>query len=351
MKRWQGMAMILCSLMSVAIGWAQDEPAEPIPAASAELLERVSERGPVKVRVALEPTQPVIGDALTLTLEVQAAQGVEVIMPEFGQSLDRFSIRDFVPRSSVEENGRTQASQRYTLSSPMSGPQYIPPIAIEFVDRRPGMRNAPEGEDAYEILTERLDFEVASVLPGSTAEALKPPLGELQPLEVGGPSQVWPWVLALITLAVVASLLGLRFWLAWRSRARRQSAYAIAMGRLDALIARPRPEGAEAVDSFFVELSDLVRHYLEDRFGLHAPELTTEEFLEVAAGSSDLGQAHQGFLQDFLRRADQVKFARYMPETDYMKNVLYAARRFLDQTRGEASRARATGADREVAHA
>jgi len=40
----------------------------------------------------------------------------------------------------------------------------------------------------------------------------------------------------------------------------------------------------------------------------------------MAAESPDLSQAHQGLLRDFLRRSDQVKFARYLPAADYITN-------------------------------
>ena|GEM_PF-1394493 len=40
----------------------------------------------------------------------------------------------------------------------------------------------------------------------------------------------------------------------------------------------------------------------------------------MAAESPDLSQAHQGLLRDFLRRSDQVKFARYLPAADYIAN-------------------------------
>ena len=53
---------------------------------------------------------------------------------------------------------------------------------IEFVDRRPGNRLAPEGEDAYEILTERIEFNIKSVVPSGAAKELKAPLGKLKPL-------------------------------------------------------------------------------------------------------------------------------------------------------------------------
>ena len=43
-------------------------------------------------------------------------------------------------------------------------PHHLDPIrVVEFVDRRPGQRSAPEGEDSYELLTERLEFTVESV--------------------------------------------------------------------------------------------------------------------------------------------------------------------------------------------
>jgi len=333
-SRITGIALILvfCTLATTRPTWVRAEPAEPTAAQSPAPLVHRSERGPVTARVILEPAEPRIGDPLTLRLEVTAEAGVELLMPEFGQSLDRFAIRDFVPRESIDGDGRTLATQRYVLSAPMSGPQYIPPLAIEFVDRRAGMRPAPEGEDAYEILTERLDFQVRSVLPEEVDdEALEPPLGALAPLGGPGTAKGWVWLLLLPVLLTAA--FGAHWWFGARTKARRASAHERASARLKALMARPRPAGAAAVDAFFVELSDLVRHYLEDRFGLQAPELTTEEFLDVAAGSPDLNQTHQGFLRDFLRRADQVKFARYLPDADYIEEVLGAAERFLEQTR------------------
>ncbi len=63
------------------------------------------------------------------------------------------------------------------------------------------------------------------------------------------------------------------------------------------------------IESFFVAISAIVRRYLEDRFDLRAPELTTEEFLALAGSASSLSHDHQHLLRDFLRQADLVKFA------------------------------------------
>ena len=124
---------------------------------------------------------------------------------------------------------------------------------------------------------------------------------------------------------------GVRRYLAWRREARRQSAYEVARRRLDQLLARPRPSG-DAVDAFYVELSGIVRGYLENRFELRAPELTTEEFLASAGASPDLTAAHQTLLREFLRQADLVKFARARPSGADIEQSLDAAGSFLDSS-------------------
>jgi hypothetical protein len=206
---------------------------------------------------------------------------------------------------------------------------------VEFVDRRAGQRPAPDGEDAYELLTPRLDFEVQSVLPESATAELKPPLGALQPR---GPSPVARWSQwTLLWLVLIAVPLVIWYWIVQRRRHRRRSAYEIARSRLDRLIRQPLPTGAQ-IDGFFVELSGIVRRYLEDRFELRAPELTTEEFLESVSDSPDLSRDHQDLLQHFLRQADLVKFAGLQPGARDIQQALEAAGRFLDETRGDEPR-------------
>jgi len=328
------LALLLLAPLGAHAADAVDADGKPVAAADAasteKFVEKTTERGPVKARVRVEPAAPVIGDTITLTVEVTADDGIDLVMPEFGQSLDRFSVREFVPKESVDASGHTVATQRYVLEPPLSGPQSIPPLMIEFVDHRPGQRPAPDGESSYELVTERIPFEVASVVPAGASNELKPLRARLEPLRE--PGSMWPWLLALLALAAIAAPLLWRSWSAARAQGRRRSAWEVARGRLDALSTRPRPSGEDEVDSFFVELSALIRRYLEDRFDLRAPELTTEEFLTIASASPDLGEAHQGFLRSFLRSADMVKFARFTPPPEEIEAALAAASRFLDET-------------------
>ncbi len=298
-------------------------------------IEGRSQRGPVEAVVRVSPAAPRIGDPLVFEIEVVAEAGVELLMPEFGQSLDRFQIVDFAPSEGIDDAGRTVVLQRYTLNTDRSGVQSVPPVLIEFVDRRPGRDPAPEGEDAYELLTERLELEVASQLkPGAPLE-VEAPLGSLGPRGVPG-SPRWPFVVAALALLAAASAFAYLVWQARLARSRRRSAYDLSRSALDGLLYGARPTDHAQMDAFFVELSGIVRRYLEDRFELRSPELTTEEFLGVMSASPDLSRDHQQLLQSFLGRADLVKFAHLLPDPADVEESVEAARRFLEETREDA---------------
>lgn len=79
-------------------------------------------------------------------------------------------------------------------------------------------------------------------------------------------------------------------------------------------------------------VSDVIRSYLEERFDLHAPERTTEEFLDEMRSSTALHPDHKALLEDFLSRCDLVKFARFEPTQEELKSLLDSALRFIDET-------------------
>ncbi|MCA9140757.1 MAG: hypothetical protein KDB00_28485 [Planctomycetales bacterium] len=301
------------------------------PSAQADVIDQRLQSGPVDVRLTLTPKSPVIGDTVTLTIRVTAEDGVEVLMPDFGEALQRFSIVDFAPRQTIDDQGRTVATQTYRLDPPSSGRHVIPPILIEYVDRREGKREAPEGLDAYEILTDRIPFQVQSVVPEDASADLKPPLGELAPLPEPSKSN-WPWWAALAVVGIVATFLAARWIAAIRRVKRRRSAYDVAMSRLKHALDAPR-KSVEQIDRFYVALSYIIRQYIEDRFEMRAPELTTEEFLTSIGKSPDFSGEHQGLLRSFLKQADLVKFAGAQPSASEISQAIGKVEQFLEETR------------------
>ncbi len=69
--------------------------------------------------------------------------------------------------------------------------------------------------------------------------------------------------------------------------------------------------GKATPEKAVIELTDVVRGYLEERFRLRAEHQTTPEFMrELRADSSPLDVEQREFLREFLTSADMVKFAK-----------------------------------------
>ena len=203
----------------------------------------------------------------------------------------------------------------------------IPPLRVAFTDQR----GTGSGAQLHELLTEEIPVQIASVLSDEPlASALRSARGSLEPL-VERSRRRGLWLIGIAALSVMGLFLFRRLRAAARLR-RRKTAYDKATARLVALERRGIPDADEA-DDWYVELSDIVRRYLEDRFVLRAPELTTEEFLNEAKRSPELSGPHREMLSSFLAQCDQVKFAGYRPGTVESKRALAEARAFVEETR------------------
>ncbi|OIP36533.1 MAG: hypothetical protein AUK47_14935 [Deltaproteobacteria bacterium CG2_30_63_29] len=327
--------LVLLVLSLLPLACSSNEEAAPEPSWEAdtkgEPLVKTTTVGPVTVTVTALPAAPKLGDPVLLTLEAKAEPGVELHMPAFGEQLGRFNIVDYKPDSGTNADDSSYASQTYTLDLPMSGKQRIPQLLVEFVDNR---KDSPTPGELMEVLTDELTLEVESVLPesGVTVQLrpLRGPLDELEALPGEEPVR-WPYYAVGALLLVL--LAGFLFVLIQRRALERakESAFDVALKKLLALQAQGLPEPDE-VDDWYVALSDIVRRYLEARYGLRAPELTTQEFLLLAYDIEGLEAKHRALLSSLLERADRVKFARYLPQSDESREAIETARRFIEES-------------------
>lgn len=85
-------------------------------------------------------------------------------------------------------------------------------------------------------------------------------------------------------------------------------------------------------EPFFTELSFILRTYLEGRFHLNAPDLTTEELTRKMASDDRLDTPSKQSLENFMTQADLVKFARAGAEQGVMQNAFTTVENFVDQT-------------------
>lgn len=123
-------------------------------------------------------------------------------------------------------------------------------------------------------------------------------------------------------------------------------AHVIAYEKLDRLAAEALPAQGR-VGEHYVRLTEIIRDYLERRFGVDAPEMTSDQIRAWAAAAPLTAEARLG-LDDFLAETDLVKFADINPSPSEVDTVTRLARglvaltRAPDATPGAAPTAEAT---------
>ncbi len=85
----------------------------------------------------------------------------------------------------------------------------------------------------------------------------------------------------------------------------------------------------EDADAVAVELSRILRTYIEGRFLIQAPDRTTEEFLRETAEHPLWPQEDQQGLAEFFSALDRIKFAAHRPGIEELERLLKAGEVFV----------------------
>jgi hypothetical protein len=145
--------------------------------------------------------------------------------------------------------------------------------------------------------------------------------------------QTSPWVVAAILGAIVLLTLGGALWW-WR---RRRDVVPVepwvrALAEIDRLEREGPARGAAA---YHTQLSQAVRIYVAERFGLRALEKTTAEFLAAAGAIPELA-GQEETLRAFCERCDLAKFADAAMTPEECRSSGELARALIEATRSVA---------------
>ncbi|MBX3354833.1 MAG: hypothetical protein KF724_03945 [Phycisphaeraceae bacterium] len=285
-----------------------------------------AEAAGVRAKLVAASGRVEVGEPLRVRLEVQAPPEMAVRLPSAAApGAPRPMLGEFELRAArlLPTDSRTPGLQVQELDfvSFAAGLQELPPIPI-----RRG------GTDGGEVLAVGpLRIEVLSLMGevDDPREALRP---VKDPLDMALPGEWLPWLLAGVgALAVAACALLLMRRLRRPAPPVIISAEEEAREALGALRRDALPSQGRVLD-FYVRLSDIVRRYVERRFGIRAPEQTTQEFLVEASRHPMIVEGHQVLLAGFLRTADRVKFAAERPAEGECARAFDAASGFVDET-------------------
>jgi len=277
---------------------------------------------PITVKASVDKTVAAIGDKIKYTILIEKDRDIEIEPETFAQNLGNFAIKDFGSERSAFFN-KEKISQWYILDTYVTGKTTIPKVTIKYKKKK--------DKDWSQIDTGEISVEVKSLLdkagPNIQMRDIKGPVG--LPLVINK-------YLIMAALFFLVALIGLAGYLLKKNKEEKiipkRPAHEIAYEQLEALKAKDYI-GQGLIKEYYTEVSGIIRHYLENRFSLRAPEMTTEEFLVSARNAAELISEHKNLLKEFLLCCDLVKFAKYAPSAEEVNSIFNSAKNFIDQTK------------------
>lgn len=212
-----------------------------------------------------------------------------------------------------------------------AGPLEIPSLTV--ICRRPPTAAETQPVVERELVSGPLKLDVQSNLAAD--DSITNPrdiTGTLLP-----PAKPWPWWVwaAVVTGALGAAALVCAAARALVRRANRPPPPVLpevwALRALEALAATDWL-GSGRAREFYYRLTEIVRVYIERKFGLAAAEMTTEEFLAALARDRRALPCDAVRLGVFLEACDFVKYAALRPRREDADAVLGTARAFIHAT-------------------
>lgn len=282
-----------------------------------------------------------VGQKMEVKLSIVPPGPGHIILPDWTQTLDKFDLLAPADTSGLKITNGQPVTIGLSLTSYEAGEQVFQPVSIRWV--------SPDGSQVDSAETEPLIVHVRGVVPDSIlalADSTQKPYKLLQPNRVKklgwSLAEILPWVLGILAAGGLFYLLRRL----WRKHRRRQlpieetlppprPAHEIALEELDRLRDAQVYQSGRIKD-YYIQLSEIIRRYLEARYHIPALESTSFQLLEdMATRITDNNL--RSLLQYLLDDADLAKFAKQRPDEETCQKDLEKAYILVRKTTPEAA--------------
>jgi hypothetical protein len=259
----------------------------------------------VTVSARLDSSRALIGDQLTLHLKVEKSAGARVSFPHYADTLS--GKIEIIRKSGIDTatgpDGKTILNQDLLITVFDTGLVEIPSQAFAFQN----------GLVKDTLHTRPIALQIRSLPVDTTIRDIKANLRT--PVNA---QEMFPYFLGLLALALLILTI---IFIVKRIRTKdtrpaeimlSEPAEVIALRQLEQLRIE-KPWIQKPVKMYYINLTDILRHYIERRFHIMALEQTTDEILKdlkkTGGRSGNLDK-----LASILKLADLVKFAKLIPD-------------------------------------
>ncbi|HJV77286.1 MAG TPA: hypothetical protein VJ602_02815 [Paludibacter sp.] len=283
----------------------------------------------ITVNARLDSTVIWIGSQTRLTFEVSQQPKQKVIMPLFSDSIiGGLETVEPVKTDTVKSpDGHLIISQHYVVTSFKDSLLYIPPFPFVL--------------DGDTVWSKSLSLKVVQPFKIDTASHK---IADIK--TVFTPKFDWKdfmlkvfFVLVILALLVLAYVIYRRYFkkkpvLNDKEIKLLLPAHVVALNQLDK-IKQEKPWQQGRSKEFHTELTDVIREYIERVFNINSLEMTSEEILEHLRMLRVEQKSTYLSLQQILRLANLVKFAKWNAMPDEHELSLQNAYLFINQTKVE----------------
>jgi hypothetical protein len=277
----------------------------------------------VSVSASVDKAKIRIGDVVTYVVTIAHDDSVKVLTPGQGANLGGFEIRSYREIKPKKEAGHRIESVEYQISTFTVGEFEIPAYPIIYFS---------QADTAKRLLaTNPIKIVVESMKPSESGDIrdVKPPL----PIP-------YNWKRLVMWIAGGVIIAGVALWLFLRFRKKRSTEsgtdgkplrppHETAFEALEKLRAEQLIEKGE-LKAYYTALADIIRIYIEGRYGVPATQLTTTELirdLRYSAGE------HTSRFGSLFEACDLVKFAKHVPSEKDHENAFQYAWALVDETK------------------
>ncbi|MDD2599953.1 MAG: hypothetical protein PHO37_12125 [Kiritimatiellae bacterium] len=253
---------------------------------------------------------------LMLTITIESPAAMKVTLPDLQERFQGFSMAEDFANEPVAAGGRVQQIQRWKLTPEPAAERYrLAPFAV-----------IVNGAENFAFATKPVVFPKQAERPPVTGVPEVTPEPEwIAPTA----KSIALWIIAGVgVLLAIAAMLYALTKISSRVREFRMSPIERAMTELERLLRRNLP-GQGLYKDFYIELTMVVRRYIERSHHIRAPEQTTEEFLAAASEHPSFTPEVLSQLKVFLESADLVKFAGQKANQEMTDQATEKARLYI----------------------
>ena len=299
----------------------------------------------VSVNATVQPPEILIGEQALINLQVIAPKEREILFPVYQDSivggLEVLSMGG--ADTTIIDNVRT-INMKYLVTSFDSTLYYIPfmPVSdgVDTIKSNSfGLKvTAPELKDSTLAYLEKMNSGQTDSIDFAELQ-----LNDIKPIQKAPFS--WKDLLSLLWIPLIILLLlaiiGAIIYLIRRKNKKGYfftpppvlPAHVRAMKGLDR-IKEEKIWQQDRYKEFYTQLTDVLRRYINERYGVNSLEMTSSEILSIIRTKSEDDSVYHN-LKQILTVADFVKFAKYKPFIDENDLSLMNSYFFINQTKEE----------------